>query len=119
MLLLIALWTLIFPFLYAFALSRPFGITKGLDRAILIFLNIVTSSGAVLSFIFLAYAIDGMIYSPAKEAVIFLPALLVKSPLDGLVWQFYLRDRKINGFLASLICTVVFMIPYCLYYFFG
>ena len=117
MLLLIALWTLIFPFLYAFALSRPFGITKGLDRAILIFLNIVTSSGAVLSFIFLAYAIDGMIYSPAKEAVIFLPALLVKSSLDGLVWQFYLR--KINGFLASLICTIVFMIPYCLYYFFG
>ena len=93
------IWLISFPFIYAFLLSLPFGIRKGLDKWILFFLHNVTSIGVLAPMFFIDIDYIGLV------------GLAVKIALDGLVWQFYLKDRKLNGFLCSLICTVIYALP--------
>lgn len=38
-------------------------------------------------------------------------AIIAKFVFEGLIWQFYLKDRKLNGFLCSLICNAVLATP--------
>ena len=37
--------------------------------------------------------------------------------LEGLVWQLFLKERKLNGFLTALLCNVVYMWPICLFFY--
>ena len=36
---------------------------------------------------------------------------------EGSVWQLLLKDRKLNGFLISFICNVIFVLPYVIHLF--
>lgn len=117
---LIILWTLLYPLIAAFVLPLPFGIRKGLDKAILLFLNNVTSAVVLLFYVILAEILDTVLSSvPAREIVILLLPIILKTVFDGLVWHFFLIDRKLNGFLISFICAAIFMTPYYLAYFLG
>lgn len=97
-------WLIAFPFVYGFGLSRLFGLTKTIDRSILFVMHISVSSLALFStFIFDRFFKN---YNITVACSILLMVLA-----EGLVWQFFLKDRKMNGFLASLICNAVFFLP--------
>lgn len=106
--LLIIGWVLLFSVIYAFLLSNLFGIKKWLDKWILFFLHNVTWPT-----IFLIWY--GGPFSALNEPVSMILngilAILIKTVLDGLVWEFYLRDRKLNGFLTALIISVIYLGP--------
>ena len=103
------IWGIAYPFIYGQLLSRLFGLNKNIDHWILFFLHICIFIFEIFLFIFF-----GIIFRFNVFAVYFLLlicfALCVV--LEGLVWQYLLRDRKMNGFLISLICNVIFIVPY-------
>ena len=109
-------WSLAYPFLYGFLISRLFGIKKPLDQWILVCLHISAFIVSLVLFVMVGYTlrdskvIDNTQLSTAIAAVIafFTPMFVY----HGLVWQFLLRDRKLNGFLISLICCAIFVIPF-------
>ena len=109
-------WSLAYPFLYGFLISRLFGIKKPLDQWILVCLHISAFIVSLVLFVMVGYTlrdskvIDNTQFATAIAAVIafFTPMFVY----HGLVWQFLLRDRKLNGFLISLICCAIFVIPF-------
>ena len=108
-------WVVAFPFLYGLLISRLFGIKKPIDHWILVCLQI---SSSVLAFICEAYVFSLIKtsdllpsrYAGPLSAVIglFVPMFVY----HGLIWQFVLKDRKLNGFLISLICTSAYCFPF-------
>lgn len=101
----LVLWAIAFPFIYGQGLSRLFGLQKTIDHWILFFLHSAVSSMALI----IAFILDLCFYN----AFISVPALTVFMVVsEGVIWQCFLKDRKINGFIASLICNAIFIIPY-------
>ena len=100
----VILWLLAFPFVYGLALSGLFGLTKKIDQWILIVMHISISTLALITAIIVEVNL--------KIPYISVPYSIVLMVLvEGFIWQFFLKDRKINGFLASLICNAVFFVP--------
>ena len=111
--LILFVWAVGYPFLYGLLISRLFGISKPLDQWILVCLQI---SSTVLSLI-IAIVVYGSLYdllgakSSVAEALPYIVGYACMFVYHALVWQFLLRDRKMNGFLVSLICCSFFLIP--------
>ena len=105
-------WFIAFPFLYGQLLSRLFGLRKKIDHWILFFLHI-----AVCSFSLIVYGLFNFglrEYSVDSTVSYIIPLVFVIASAivaEGIVWQFSLRDRKMNGFLISLICNAAFLVP--------
>ena len=97
-------WMLSYPFLYGQLFSRFFGLKKKIDHWILFFLHISLS---LLLFVPLvltsAYTFDSDIFG-------FVIVYVLLAVFEGLVWQFILKDRKMNGFFISAICNLIFMV---------
>ena len=106
-------WSIAYPFLYGLLISRLFGISKPLDQWILVCLQI---SSTVLSLI-IAIMVYGSLYdllglkSSVTLVVPYIAGYACMFVCHGLVWQFLLRDRKMNGFLISLLCCAISAIP--------
>ena len=98
-------WALAFPFIYGQLLSRLFGLKKPLDHWILFCLHI-----SVTILCCAAYML--VVSFSSMEIVSLLFAFILMTALEGLVWQFFLIDRKLNGFLISLICCSGFITPF-------
>lgn len=100
----LVLWAVVFPFIYGQLLSRAFGLTKKIDHWIVFCLHVSagTIGGIICFFVNLLinhYGFTLLIYSGILFGV------------EGLIWQLFLRDRKLNGFLVSLICNAVYLTP--------
>lgn len=107
MLLCVLIWLVAYPLIYGQLLSRLFGLNKKLDHWLLFVLHISTmTSGGILAYIIHHFLETAII--PHAFYLVYLFAL------EGLVWQFLLRDRKMNGFIISLICNAVFVLPIAL-----
>ena len=106
-------WSIAYPFLYGLLISRLFGISKPLDQWILVCLQI---SSTVLSLI-ISIVVYGSLYDMlgAKSSVAlvvpYIAGYACMFVCHGLVWQFLLRDRKMNGFLISLLCCAIYVLP--------
>ena len=105
-------WLIAFPFLYGQLLSRLFGLRKIIDHWILFFLHIATYTFSLIayglfSFGFREYGVDSAISYIIPLVFVIASAIVA----EGIVWQFSLRDRKMNGFLLSLICNAAFLVP--------
>ena len=98
------LWLIAYPFIYGQLLSRAFGLKKPIDHWILFCLHKSVSILAYIVFI----VTDMFLHSDLIGLIVAFVPLFV---LEGLVWQFSLKDRKLNGFLISLICNVIYCIP--------
>lgn len=109
------IWSIAFPFIYGHVLSKLFGLEKNIDHWILFFLHICVSIFAVLLFL------AGLFIFRTNAAGYYVMALIcfvTSVVIEGLVWQFVLRDRNLNGFVTSLICNVIFVVPYVLCFFY-
>lgn len=98
------LWLIAYPFIYGQLLSRLFGLKKPIDHWILFCLHISVSMVAGIVFVGAGIGFQSDLISLIAT---FIPFFV----LEGLVWQLSLKDRKLNGFLISLICNVIFYIP--------
>ena len=108
-LVLLVVWSISFPFIHAFGLSRAFGIRQQIDRSILLALQISLSGMAVFNGFLIDWFFSG---GTLSASFITVPAIFVnRVVVEGLIWQVYLKDRKMNGFLISLICTAAYLIP--------
>ena len=106
----LVLWLIAFPFIYGQGFSRLFGLQKKIDHWILFTLHISVSVLAFIvgSVIFFAMTnfdafSSAFIYVPLCYAILVIP--------EGFVWQFVLTERKLNGFMCSLIANAVYVIP--------
>ena len=108
------IWGIGYPFIYGQLLSRLFGLEKKIDHWILFFLHVSISILELILFfplqIFFRFHFIGIYLL----AVIFFAMFVL---LEGLVWQLLLKDRKLNGFLISFICNVIFVLPYVIHLF--
>lgn len=98
------IWIVAYPFLYGLLISRLFGLKKNLDYWIVVCMHFSAGSLGAILFFFL--------YLAVKIAVIPLAvvyALLIGA--EGLIWQLFLKERKLNGFIVSLICNTVYFVP--------
>ena len=105
-------WLIAFPFLYGQLLSRLFGLRKIIDHWILFFLHIATYTFSLIvyglfAFGFREYSVDSAVSYIIPLVFVIASAIVA----EGIVWQFTLRDRKMNGFLISLICNAAFLVP--------
>ena len=101
---LLIFWLIIYPFIYGFLLSRLFGLKQKIDHWILFCLHIaVTPYIVLLSSVIAAYT--------GYDATMYLFALVQLTAVEGLVWQFWLKDRRFNGFYISFLCNLIFVIP--------
>ncbi len=100
----VILWIIVFPFIYGLLISRLFGLKKKLDWWIVVLLHISASSvGAILCF---------LLFLVVNNLVLFLVSLFcILVGVEGLIWQLFLKDRKLNGFIVSLICNSIFYFP--------
>ena len=100
----VILWIIVFPFIYGLLISRLFGLKKKLDWWIVVLLHTSASSvGAILCFLF---------FLVVNNLVLFLVSLFcILVGVEGLIWQLFLKDRKLNGFIVSLICNSIFYFP--------
>jgi len=98
------LWLILYPFIYGQLLSRLFGLKKPIDHWILFCLHKAVSTLGFIVFIVVEAVFESDLLGVIAP---FIPIFV----LEGLVWQFSLKDRKLNGFLISLICNVIFYIP--------
>lgn len=100
----VILWIIVFPFIYGLLISRLFGLKKKLDWWIVVLLHISASSvGAILCF---------LLFLVVNNLVLFLVTLFcILVGVEGLIWQLFLKDRKLNGFIVSLICNSIFYFP--------
>lgn len=106
-------WLIAFPFIYGQVFSRLFGLRRKLDHWILFTLHISVS---VLAFIvglviFFAMAVDNPIGCLCVSIPVCYAILVVP---QGFIWQFVLIERKLNGFLCSLIANTVYAAPIAL-----
>ena len=107
------IYLFIFAFIYGQVFGRIFGLRKPIDHWILFFLH--NTSTCVLTL-----ATGYAMFSAEKVHDLFflIIAVIVKFVFEGFIWQFYLKDRKLNGFICSLICNAVLAAPliamYCL-----
>ena len=107
----VVFWLIAFPFLYGQLLSRLFGLKKKIDHWILFLLHIT-----VYTFSFVFFWLFSFLFVESDylaNIVVILPLILLVLVVvsEGFVWQFSLRDRKMNGFLISLICNAAFLAP--------
>ena len=111
----VLVWNIAFPLIYGQLLSRLFGLHKKLDHWILFFLHISVVAFSIIFFALLVFLLSGLDL-PDAARIIIPPALVPAAAVavEGLVWQYYLKDRKMNGFLISLICNAAYIIPYSL-----
>ena len=109
-------WSLAYPFLYGFLISRLFGIKKPLDQWILVCLHISAFIVSLVLYVLAGWSItSSSTISNPQFAIAIAGVIAFFTPMfvyHGLVWQFLLRDRKLNGFLISLICCAIFVIPF-------
>ena len=100
----VILWIIVFPFIYGLLISRLFGLKKKLDWWIVVLLHTSASSvGAILCF---------LLFLVVNNLVLFLVSLFCRLVgVEGLIWQLFLKDRKLNGFIVSLICNSIFYFP--------
>lgn len=100
----VILWIIVFPFIYGLLISRLFGLKKKLDWWIVALLHTSASSvGAILCF---------LLFLVVNNLVLFLVSLFcILVGVEGLIWQLFLKDRKLNGFIVSLICNSIFYFP--------
>ena len=100
----VILWIIVFPFIYGLLISRLFGLKKKLDWWIVVLLHISASSvGAIICF---------LLFLVVNNLVLFLVSLFcILVGVEGLIWQLFLKDRKLNGFIVSLICNSIFYFP--------
>ena len=100
----VILWIIVFPFIYGLLISRLFGLKKKLDWWIVVLLHISASSvGAILCF---------LLFLVVNNLILFLVSLFcILVGVEGLIWQLFLKDRKLNGFIVSLICNSIFYFP--------
>ena len=100
----LVVWAIVFPLIYGQLLSRAFGLKKPIDHWIVFCLHI--SAGV------LVYVICFIAYFFIQHIVwVLIIFYLLIFGIEGIIWQVFLRDRKMNGFLVSLICNAVFVIP--------
>ena len=105
-------WLIAFPFLYGQLLSRLFGLRKKIDHWILFFLHIAVCSFSLIVYGLFEFGLRE--YSVDSTVSYIIPLVFVIASAivaEGIVWQFSLRDRKMNGFLISLICNAAFLVP--------
>ena len=100
----VILWIIVFPFIYGLLISRLCGLKKKLDWWIVVLLHTSASSvGAILCF---------LLFLVVNNLVLFLVSLFcILVGVEGLIWQLFLKDRKLNGFIVSLICNSIFYFP--------
>ena len=103
-------WLIAFPFIYGQGISRLFGLRKKIDHWILFTLHISVSVLAMIVGFVIFYS---MIYFEAfNSAFIYVPVCYaIYVVVEGFVWQFVLTERKLNGFLCSLIANTIYAAP--------
>ena len=105
-------WLIAFPFLYGQLLSRLFGLRKIIDHWILFFLHIATYTFSLIVYGLFSFGFREFSVDSAVSYIILLVFIIASAVVaEGFVWQFSLRDRKMNGFLISLICNAAFLVP--------
>ena len=105
-------WLIAFPFLYGQLLSRLFGLRKKIDHWILFFLHIATYTFSLIVYGLFSFGFREFSVDSAVSYIILLVFIIASAVVaECLVWQFSLRDRKMNGFLISLICNAAFLVP--------
>lgn len=105
-------WLIAFPFLYGQLLSRLFGLRKIIDHWILFFLHIATYTFSLIAYGLFSFGFRVFSDDSAVSYIILLVFIIASAVVaEGFVWQFSLRDRKMNGFLISLICNAAFLVP--------
>ena len=103
-------WIIVFPFIYGQVFSRLFGLRRKIDHWILFTLHISVSV--------LAFIVATVIYFAMSDGGTFTSAYVI-APVcfaihvipQGFVWQFVLTERKLNGFVCSLIANAVYAAP--------
>lgn len=101
-------WLIVFPFIYSQLLTRLFGLNKKIDRWIVFCLHNCGSATSIFLYILLFRL---SFSSMAGVYLAFAIILAVLTGLEGLVWQCFLLDRKMNGFLIAFICNMIFLLP--------
>ena len=104
------IWAISSPFVYGLLLSRFFGLKKAIDHWILVLLHIVLTAFVVIPSIFLyLHLLD-------TPLVVFGIDYIIYTVIEGFIWQFFLKDRKMNGFYISAVCNLlIFLIPSILF----
>ena len=98
-------WVLAFPFIYGLLISRLFGLKKPIDHWILFCLHMTAT--------LLAVGVYALVITFTRTPILSLVfAFVLLTAVEGLVWQFFLKDRKLNGFLISHICCSVYVTPH-------
>lgn len=97
-------WLIVYPFIYGFCLSRLFGLREKIDHWILFCLHIAVTPYVVL----LGAILVGLVH---YDILFFVFSLIGLTVIEGLVWQYRLKDRNFNGFFISLCCNLIFIIP--------
>lgn len=101
----LVLWAFAYPFIYGQGIIRAFGLNKAIDNWIVVVLHMsVGTLAGVLCFIWGSFFINNLIWT----LIIFFVILFL---VEGLIIELFLLDKKINGFLISLICNVIYIIP--------
>jgi len=103
-------WTGFYLLLYVQLFSRLFGLSEKIDRQILLALHVTATAIAG----FISWKVWDLIGYPFIELILMTILLII---LEGLVWQLFLKERKLNGFLTALLCNVVYMWPICLFFY--
>lgn len=117
--LIITAWSLAFPFLYGLLFSRIFGIKQKLDQWILVTLQVSASVICGVLFVMAGWCLNASSLLDTQLAEITAAVIAFFAPMvvfHGLVWQTLLRDRKLNGFLISLICCSTYVLPFVIAY---
>lgn len=100
------IWMIICPFIYGLLLSRFFGLKKAIDHWILFFLHF-----SVTAFVFVP-SICLFLFYWSSLFIVFGIDYILYTVIEGFVWQFFLKDRKMNGFFISAVCNLlIFLIP--------
>ena len=102
------LWAITFPFIYGQLLSRAFGLSKKIDHWIVFCLHVSAGTVGVIICFFINLVINHLINHYGFTLLIYFSIVFA---VEGLIWQLFLRDRKLNGFLVSLICNSIYITP--------
>ena len=104
------IWAISSPFVYGLLLSRFFGLKKAIDHWILVLIHIVVTAFVVIPTISL------YLYFLDTPLVVFGIDYIIYTVIEGFIWQFFLKDRKMNGFFISAVCNLlIFLIPSILF----
>ena len=105
------IYLFIFAFIYGQVFGRILGLRKPIDHWILFFLHNTSTSVLTLATGYAMFSAE-----KANDLFFLIIAVIIKIVFEGFIWQFYLKDRKLNGFLCSLICNAVLCTPIIVMY---